>query len=333
MKQDLPLVSVIIPAYNAGNFIEEAIASVLNQNHANIELLLIDDGSTDNTLDIIKKYEDGIGIKALQHDSGKNMGVSKSRKLGFDHAKGEFIAFLDADDIFYPEKLKEQLEVFSRYKEVILVHSKVEILNETKSNFNNEFALSDKDEIYNLYQDDNWLYSNKICNSTVLVKNSVLQSIEFGLPQLFQFEDWLLWSLLAHKGSFYYQNTPHIKYRLHQNSATASILNNKLIHSYSKIEYLLSFYVLNDCKVDEFQILNQLDKTLVQLFNIYSKEFNRNGRSKKISQSFFDNDTFSEKRYKELQIENLKLRNQLNNLQESRTFRVLKMLKKIMKLR
>ncbi len=89
---DNPLVSVIIPAYNAGKYIESAVNSVLKQSYINIELIVVDDGSTDNTLDVLSPFSD---IKII---STSNKGVSHARNIGIDASKGEYISFLDADD-------------------------------------------------------------------------------------------------------------------------------------------------------------------------------------------------------------------------------------------
>ena len=89
---DNPLVSVIIPAYNAGKYIESAVKSVFNQSYNNIELVVVNDGSTDNTLDILSQFS---SIKII---STPNKGVSHARNTGIDVSKGEYIFFLDADD-------------------------------------------------------------------------------------------------------------------------------------------------------------------------------------------------------------------------------------------
>lgn len=102
----LDLVSVIMPAYNSDNFIDTSISSVLNQTYHNLELIIINDSSTDKTENIIKKYIDN-RIVYLKNE--KNLGVAKSRNLGINIAKGRFIAFLDSDDVWDFEKLEKQV--------------------------------------------------------------------------------------------------------------------------------------------------------------------------------------------------------------------------------
>lgn len=106
------LVSVIIPCYNAGKYIERALDSVCRQTYQNIEVICVNDGSTDNTLSILKKYkqEHGTGIRVF---SIKNAGVSAARNIGLKNSYGEYILFLDADDIYadeYVENLVKALE-------------------------------------------------------------------------------------------------------------------------------------------------------------------------------------------------------------------------------
>jgi glycosyltransferase involved in cell wall biosynthesis len=104
-----PLVSVIIPNYNYGRYLSEAIDSVLAQTYSNIEIIVVDDGSSDNSLEILAAYEKK-GIKVIQQ---KNSGVGAARNIGAAKSKGKFIAFLDADDIWIPTKIERQLAGFT----------------------------------------------------------------------------------------------------------------------------------------------------------------------------------------------------------------------------
>lgn len=104
-----PLVSVIMPAYNAQRFIEEAISSVIAQTVSDWELIVIDDCSADDTFQLAqRKAADDPRIQVLCNDV--NAGVAATRNRGIDCAKGQYIAFLDSDDVWHPEKLEKQLE-------------------------------------------------------------------------------------------------------------------------------------------------------------------------------------------------------------------------------
>ena len=103
-----PLVSVIIPCFNAEQWLSEAIASILAQTYPYIEIIVIDDGSTDNSLEIIKSYGDCL----IWHTEAENKGGNHARNLGFSLSQGEYIQYLDADDYLLPDKIAKQVRLF-----------------------------------------------------------------------------------------------------------------------------------------------------------------------------------------------------------------------------
>jgi glycosyltransferase involved in cell wall biosynthesis len=107
-------VSVIIPNYNYARFVGEAIESVISQTYPNIEIIVVNNGSTDNSLEILKEFGDRIYLV-----NQKNLGQSGARKSGLSKATGDFIAFLDADDIWEPQKIEKQLLLFSPRTELV----------------------------------------------------------------------------------------------------------------------------------------------------------------------------------------------------------------------
>ncbi len=110
----IPLVSVIIPAYNSGNYIKETLNSVYNQTWKNLEVIVVDDGSTDHTLEVIKKF--GSKIRLFNQE---NSGAPAARNKGFYVSNGEFIQYLDADDLLSPQKIEEQVKVLLEHNECI----------------------------------------------------------------------------------------------------------------------------------------------------------------------------------------------------------------------
>lgn len=105
-----PLVSVVIPCFDGEAFVGEAIESVLKQTYRNVELIVVDDGSTDGSLDVIKSYD-----SEIRWDSGVNEGAAAARNRGLQLARGEFVQFLDADDLLHPSKLEIQVREALRY--------------------------------------------------------------------------------------------------------------------------------------------------------------------------------------------------------------------------
>lgn len=102
------LVSIVMPSYNTAKYIGESIESVLNQSYKNWELIIVDDCSTDETDDVVKPYLSDARIHYLKNE--KNSGAAVSRNFALREAKGKWIAFLDSDDLWHPEKLKKQIE-------------------------------------------------------------------------------------------------------------------------------------------------------------------------------------------------------------------------------
>lgn len=117
-----PRVSVVIPTYNCDRFLPEAIDSVLRQTLTQLEIIVIDDGSTDQTAAILQAYQNRHGDR-VRTVSRSNQGVSASRNHGIRLAQGEWIAFLDADDVFFPSKLEAQLHIAAQNPQLGMIHS------------------------------------------------------------------------------------------------------------------------------------------------------------------------------------------------------------------
>src|ERR1051325_1579612 len=121
---DRPLVSVIVIFLNAARFIGEAVTSVFEQTYDSWELLLVDDGSSDGSSEMSQQYAERHPgrIRYLMHPNHQNRGMSASRNLGLSHAKGDFIAFLDADDVWLPEKLQKQVAIMQAQPKAMMVY-------------------------------------------------------------------------------------------------------------------------------------------------------------------------------------------------------------------
>ncbi|MCI5160425.1 MAG: glycosyltransferase [Candidatus Electrothrix sp. AX5] len=125
---NLPKISVIIPLYNRGNFIAQTIQSVLNQTYPNIELIVVDDGSTDNSRNVLKQFEGKIRI--LEHPGRVNKGQSAAINLGIKSSESKYVAILDSDDLFAPEKIQLQVEYLEKNPHVGLVYGNGYAINE-----------------------------------------------------------------------------------------------------------------------------------------------------------------------------------------------------------
>ena len=115
------LISIITPSYNSESYLEECINSVLNQTYSNWEMLIVDDGSTDASRDIINRYANSeIRIKPIFLDN--NIGAPSARNLAIEKSKGSYLAFLDSDDLWLPTKLDVQLRFMKKITMILLFH-------------------------------------------------------------------------------------------------------------------------------------------------------------------------------------------------------------------
>ena len=122
------LVSVIIPSYNRGKYLRQTIDSVLDQTHEQVELFVVDDGSTDNSLNIAQSYGDRLSV--LQHENGENRGQSASINLGLANSVGEYVAVLDSDDYWMLDKLQKQVGFLNSNLDKGLVYGNALMVNE-----------------------------------------------------------------------------------------------------------------------------------------------------------------------------------------------------------
>jgi len=104
-------ISIVTPSYNQGEFIEQTIQSVLNQTYRNIEYILVNGGSTDNTMDIVNRYQDRIDIVISEKDKGQSDAINK----GFKLAKGELVGWINSDDLLYPDCVEKIVELYRKY--------------------------------------------------------------------------------------------------------------------------------------------------------------------------------------------------------------------------
>ena len=178
-----PSVSIITPMYNCEAFLSQTINSILNQTYKNWDLFLIDDNSTDNTLGIAQSFSNKYSnIKLLKNST--NLGAAISRNLGTEKSKGDFIAFLDADDLWKPEKLEKQLKVM-KYENCDVCFSSYELINEQGKRLN-KMVKALPFLSYNKQ-----LKSNYIGNLTGIYKTKTLGKIT--TVNLRKRQDWLLW--------------------------------------------------------------------------------------------------------------------------------------------
>ena len=174
-----PLVSVIIPAYNRAGTVDRSLRSVLNQSVHDFEIIVVDDGSSDNTVSVVESFADA-RIRLLRHDS--NLGAGPARNTGMQAAEGDYIAWLDSDDEWFPDKLQVQIDAMRQASsEYQASYTAYEIVQQdfTKIYFSPE---SDEKKLF--------LGCDKAPGSTLMFKRALLDDLGFLDTSLRRFEDW-----------------------------------------------------------------------------------------------------------------------------------------------
>jgi glycosyltransferase involved in cell wall biosynthesis len=206
-RPDSPLVSVIIPAYNAERFIARTLDSVLSQTYRNIEVIVVDDGSTDQTFEIVNRNSKmDSRIKLLQQP---NRGVAEARNVAIAASKGEFIAPIDADDVWHRDKLREQVECILREPPSVgLVYSWSVMIDENENPILRIAHEWNGDVLADM------VYSNFVGNgSAPLIRRSCLDDAGFYDGELTPCEDWDLYLRIAEMYEFQVVSKYRVGYR------------------------------------------------------------------------------------------------------------------------
>ena len=219
---DDPLISIIIPTYNRGSLIVETLDSIIKQTYKNWECIVVDDGSSDNTDQVLKEYcAKDSRIHYYHRPKDKLRGGNAARNYGFDLSKGEFINWFDSDDIMLPNKLEIQLEKLSKSnlsfivcQTLVFEDSVNNILGLRKENiFSNDFF---NDFITNEIK---WLTQAPLIRRSFIIKNNL--SFDESLTQS-QERDFFV-NLLSCVNDYLFDNTPLVLFRKHQESISHSV--------------------------------------------------------------------------------------------------------------
>lgn len=231
MSSTLPQISVIMPVYNSNQFLEESISSILNQTYKKFELLIIDDGSKDQSLRTIKTFKDS-RIRLISHKT--NRGIVDSLNEGIAMSRGEYIIRMDADDISLPNRFETQVNFMKNNPKVGVCGSWIEVFG--KYNYIWKTPVTDSEIKLKLF------FESAIAHPSVCIRKSVLVNNNLRYDSKFQYaEDYMLWykiskvSLLA--------NIPKVllKYRTHR-AQIGSRLKTKQVN----INNLIKKHILSE---------------------------------------------------------------------------------------
>jgi glycosyltransferase involved in cell wall biosynthesis len=224
-----PKISVVMPIYNCAKFLEEGLASLLIQTFRDFEILAINDGSTDHSLDILKKFATlDNRIKIINQ---KNTGIVGALNRGIKEARGKYIARMDGDDICFSNRFTDQVAILDKNPKVVLVAGDFEVINQESEFMYRELLLPEDDDLKQA------LYlRNPIAHGSTMFRKAVVESIG-GYRDLYgPTEDMDLWIRLSHKGEFATTTTSVYKWRMNQNGLTLSKNEESIAQSKAHIE-------------------------------------------------------------------------------------------------
>lgn len=185
------LISVLMPLYNAERYLKAAIESILQQTYHNFELLLINDGSNDESEKIIKSFQDK---RIVYIKNENNLGLIASLNKGIKIAKGNYLARMDADDIAIKERFEKQINEFVANPQTVVVGTNYFLLNKNKKSYKKYNSESD-------YLKANLLFSTCFCHPTVMINRLLLSELSYD-SRFKHAEDYHLWTQLVGKGRF-----------------------------------------------------------------------------------------------------------------------------------
>lgn len=217
-------ISVIIPTYNYAHFLPLALESVLNQNYKNFEIIIVDDGSEDDTEKIVKnisKKNGGVKIHYIKHP--KNLGFAEAMNSGVSVSNGEYINFLSADDILLPNFLEKEVTLLDKEKGVAMVYSAIVFIDE-KGKRKRKQKLRKWQILKDSYS--SLIIGNHINLVTCLVRSKLLKVCGHFNPKIKQMPDWDMWLRVSKKGNIAYIPEYLALYRVHKASLTGAIRQN-----------------------------------------------------------------------------------------------------------
>ena len=231
----MDLVSVIIPYYKKRNFVKETILSVLNQSYDNLEIIIIYDDTNLNDLEFLREISKSDNrIKIINNN--KRLGAGPSRNKGIERSNGKYIAFLDADDTWVPDKLEKQISFMKKNGHEIS-HTSYFIINEKKKIIGQRKARD-------LLSINEILKSCDIGLSTVIIEKQVILKTNIKFPQLVTKEDFVFWLTLLKKNYKFYAFDSNLTNWTDSKNSLSSSAIQKLFDGFKVYNYYMNFNII-----------------------------------------------------------------------------------------
>lgn len=241
-------ISVLLPVYNGERYVKAAIESIIGQSFQNFELIIIDDGSTDNSVSVIQSFSDERILFIKNHS---NIGLVATLNNALSLAKGEFIARMDGDDISVPSRLQKQFDYLKSNPTIGLCGSQLSTIGEG--------------EVYSYpeWNEDiqfRFLTYNAIAHPAVMFRKQLLLDYDLKYEAIYYpAEDYMLWVKLAAVTSFYNFQEPLLKYRLHHASISKTLPNKQN----AKVNQIRAYFLLHSIGLWSLEF----EKLLKNIFN------------------------------------------------------------------
>lgn len=209
----LPIISIITPSYNQGQFIEETILSVLNQIYKNIQYIIIDGDSTDNTMEILEKYRDRIDIIIHEKDKGQTDAINK----GFKLAKGDLVGWINSDDILYPECVEKIVNFYTKTPNAVIIYNNYQHIIDRNNKVKQLIHLEIPNREHLLCKDYRIIQQGSFYNS------DIVHRIDYLNDKLHYCMDLDLWLRLLDHGNIYgIENKPLSAFREWEETKTST---------------------------------------------------------------------------------------------------------------
>lgn len=245
----MPLVSVIMPVFNSEKYLDEAILSILNQTYSNFEFIIINDGSTDNSLDIIKRF--AVQDKRINYISRENRGLVFSLNEGISYSKGKYIVRMDSDDISLPTRIEKQVNLMEKNPHIGVCGTSVESFD---NNLNKRLSLKKTNSSYLKAQ---LVFSPCFAHPSVIIRKSLLLDNNIRYDESFKnIEDYDLWAKVSDLADFSNIREVLLRYRVLETSITRTA-NNDRAQRYQTSKRIFDYF-LKDLNLNNSSIESEI---------------------------------------------------------------------------
>jgi len=214
----MPKVSIVVPSYNRAEFLEATLQSIQNQSFKDFELIFIDDGSTDNTEELVKKI--AADDPRIKYHKQKNSERAVARSYGLSLASAELLCLVDSDDLWYEDKLEKQIAIMDANPDVIFTYASV---NRIDMEGNRVKSSPRQHEGFSGYVFYELLKRNFIPSVTPMFRKSIWDKVGNQVTEFIPYEDWDFWLKFSRQGKFHHIKEPLGDYRLHPGQSVQNV--------------------------------------------------------------------------------------------------------------